>query len=106
MSKAFRPDNILAKGQALIRIRSVDLISCDILSIDFEFHTLIAVSTSLCHNHAKNSKNRVRTEFLRSTGILMVPLFGLVRRLGKSWWVWGAVVTILFLAFVILIAPV
>ncbi|HXY09862.1 MAG TPA: hypothetical protein VEI52_18625 [Terriglobales bacterium] len=22
--------------------------------------------------------------------ILMVPLFGLVRRLGKSWWVWGA----------------
>jgi STE24 endopeptidase len=39
-------------------------------------------------------------------GILMVPLFGLVRRLGKSWWVWGAVVTILFLAFVSLIAPV
>ena len=23
--------------------------------------------------------------------ILVVPLFGLVRRLGKSWWVWGAV---------------
>jgi len=38
--------------------------------------------------------------------ILMVPLFGLVRRLGKRWWTWGAVVTILFLAFVILIAPV
>src|SRR6266481_4439681 len=38
--------------------------------------------------------------------MLMVPLFGLVRRLGKSWWVWGAVVTILFLAFVGLIAPV
>jgi len=39
-------------------------------------------------------------------GILMVPLFGLVRRLGKNWWVWGAVVTVVFLAFVSLIAPV
>ena len=39
-------------------------------------------------------------------GILIVPLFGSVRRLGKSWWVWGAVVTMLFLAFVSLIAPV
>ena len=39
-------------------------------------------------------------------GILLVPLVGLVRRIGKSWWVWGAAVTILFLAFVILISPV
>jgi STE24 endopeptidase len=38
--------------------------------------------------------------------ILVVPLFGLVRRLGKNWWVWGAALTILFAAFVILIAPV
>jgi len=38
-------------------------------------------------------------------GMLMVWLFGLVRRLGKSWWVWGAVVMILFLAFIDLIAP-
>ena len=38
--------------------------------------------------------------------ILMVPLFGLVRRLGTSWWVWGATLTIVFTAFVILIAPV
>ena len=38
--------------------------------------------------------------------ILMVPLFGLVRRLGKSWWVWGSVVTLVFLTFVSLIAPV
>jgi STE24 endopeptidase len=38
--------------------------------------------------------------------ILVVPLFGLVRRLGKNWWVWGAAVTIIFLAFVILISPV
>ncbi len=38
--------------------------------------------------------------------ILMVPLFGLVRRLGKSWWVWGAVVMMVFVAFVSLIAPV
>ena len=38
--------------------------------------------------------------------ILMVPLFGLVRRLGKNWWVWGAVVMIVFAAFVSLIQPV
>ena len=38
--------------------------------------------------------------------ILVIPLFGLVRRLGKSWWVWGAALTVLFFAFVSLIAPV
>jgi STE24 endopeptidase len=38
--------------------------------------------------------------------ILMVPLFGVVRRLGKSWWVWGAALIVLFFAFVSLIAPV
>jgi STE24 endopeptidase len=38
--------------------------------------------------------------------ILVVPLFGLVRKLGRSWWVAGAVLTIVFLAFVSLIAPV
>jgi STE24 endopeptidase len=38
--------------------------------------------------------------------ILVIPLFGLVRRLGTSWWVWGAVLTIVFFAFVALIAPV
>jgi len=38
--------------------------------------------------------------------ILIVPLFGLVRRLGKNWWVWGATLMIVFAAFVSLIAPV
>src|SRR5271169_2978736 len=38
--------------------------------------------------------------------ILVVPLFGLVRRLGKNWWVWGAALMIVFFAFVSLIAPV
>jgi STE24 endopeptidase len=38
--------------------------------------------------------------------ILLVPLFGLVRRLGNNWWVWGAVLTVVFFAFVSLIAPV
>jgi len=38
--------------------------------------------------------------------ILTVPLFGLVRRLGKNWWVWGATLMIVFAAFVSLIAPV
>ena len=38
--------------------------------------------------------------------ILFIPLFALVRRLQKTWWIWGAVVTVLFLAFVSLISPV
>jgi STE24 endopeptidase len=38
--------------------------------------------------------------------ILVVPLFGLVRRLGKGWWVWGAALMLVFFAFVSLIAPV
>lgn len=38
--------------------------------------------------------------------ILLAILFGLVRRLGKSWWVWGSVVSLIFTAFVVLIAPV
>jgi len=38
--------------------------------------------------------------------VLIVPLFGLVRRLGSSWWVWGAALMIVFLAVVSLIAPV
>ncbi len=38
--------------------------------------------------------------------ILVVPLFGLVRRLGRRWWVWGAALMILFSAFVSVIAPV
>lgn len=39
-------------------------------------------------------------------GILVMLLFGIVRRLGKNWWVWGSVISILFLMFVSLIAPV
>lgn len=38
--------------------------------------------------------------------ILIVPLFGLVRRLGKNWWIAGAVLMVVFSAFVSLIAPV
>jgi STE24 endopeptidase len=38
--------------------------------------------------------------------IVIVPLFGLVRRLGRNWWVWGAALVIVFFAFVSLIAPV
>ncbi len=39
-------------------------------------------------------------------GILTILLFGVVRRLPRTWWIWGAVVTILFLVFFILITPV
>ena len=38
--------------------------------------------------------------------ILLVILFGLARRLGKNWWVWGSAVYVIFIAFVLLIAPV
>ncbi|MGH9503887.1 MAG: M48 family metallopeptidase [Terriglobales bacterium] len=38
--------------------------------------------------------------------ILLAALFAVVRRLGKSWWVWGSVVSLIFLAFVVAIAPV
>lgn len=38
--------------------------------------------------------------------VLVVPLFGMVRRLGKAWWVWGAVLAVAFAVFVSLIAPV
>jgi STE24 endopeptidase len=38
--------------------------------------------------------------------ILVIPLFWVVRRLGKNWWVWGAAVMIVFAAFTSLIGPV
>ena len=39
-------------------------------------------------------------------GLLAMLLFGVVRRLPRTWWIWGAVVTILFLIFTVLISPV
>jgi STE24 endopeptidase len=38
--------------------------------------------------------------------ILLTLLFWVVRRLGKNWWVWSAVVVMVFQVFVALIAPV
>ncbi len=39
-------------------------------------------------------------------GIIAVILFGIVRRLTRTWWIWGAIATIAFVVFVVLIAPV
>jgi STE24 endopeptidase len=39
-------------------------------------------------------------------GILMVLLFGIVRRLQRTWWIWASVVTICFMIVTVLIAPV
>jgi STE24 endopeptidase len=39
-------------------------------------------------------------------GVIAMALFGVVRRLSRTWWIWGAVVTTAFLAFVVMIAPV
>lgn len=38
--------------------------------------------------------------------IIVTLLFGVVRRLQRTWWIWGAVVSVLFFVFVILIGPV
>ena len=39
-------------------------------------------------------------------GLIVIILFGIVRRLPQTWWIWGAVVTTAFTVFVALIAPV
>ena len=39
-------------------------------------------------------------------GLLMIILVGIVRRLPRTWWIWGAVATNIFLVFVVLISPV
>ena len=38
-------------------------------------------------------------------GIAIVILFAIVRRLGRTWWVWGAVASVIFLTITALIAP-
>src|SRR6185295_15907564 len=38
--------------------------------------------------------------------MITVALFGVVRRLRRTWWIWGSVVFIIFAIFGILIAPV
>ena len=39
-------------------------------------------------------------------GILAMLLFGIVRRLPRTWWIWGAIVTSLFMVFSVMIVPV
>src|SRR5258705_7901916 len=39
-------------------------------------------------------------------GIAVIVLYWVVRRLGKNWWVWGALASIVFQAIIVLIAPV
>jgi STE24 endopeptidase len=39
-------------------------------------------------------------------GVLMIVLVGIVRRLPNTWWIWGAVVTIVFFIMTILIFPI
>jgi STE24 endopeptidase len=39
-------------------------------------------------------------------GLLAMLLFGVVRRLPRTWWIWGAAVTTVFLIFTVLITPV
>ena len=39
-------------------------------------------------------------------GLLMMALYGVVRRAPRTWWIWGAATFIVFMMFLILIAPV
>lgn len=39
-------------------------------------------------------------------GIIVVALFGIVRKLPRTWWIWGAIVTMIFVVFSVMIAPV
>jgi STE24 endopeptidase len=39
-------------------------------------------------------------------GIAVMGLYRLVRRLGKNWWIWGAVAAVIFQAIIIVVAPV
>ena len=39
-------------------------------------------------------------------GVAMVALFAVVRRLPRTWWIWGAVVSIVLVVFMIMIVPV
>jgi STE24 endopeptidase len=39
-------------------------------------------------------------------GLIGVALFAVVRRLPRTWWIWGSLVTLLFLIFTALISPV
>ena len=39
-------------------------------------------------------------------GVVTMVLFGLVRRLPRTWWVWGAIVSACFLVIFVMIAPV
>ena len=38
--------------------------------------------------------------------LLVTALLGVVRRLGRNWWIWGAAISVVFAAFIFLIAPV
>jgi STE24 endopeptidase len=39
-------------------------------------------------------------------GLVVTLLFGVVRKLPRTWWIWGAVVTIFLMATIVMIAPV
>ena len=39
-------------------------------------------------------------------GLVAMALFAIVRKLQKSWWIWGAVVSVAFLVIVVMIGPV
>jgi len=38
--------------------------------------------------------------------LLLIPLYGVFRKAPKTWWMWGSVIGVVFMMFIILIAPV
>jgi len=39
-------------------------------------------------------------------GLATILLYGVVRRLGRNWWIWGSVVGVILIIFAVLISPV
>jgi STE24 endopeptidase len=77
----------------------------------------LAIYEGYIREHKYGLSNQTFGEWMRDQAVMLavgivlgaifiVLVFGLVRRLGKNWWVWGAVASVVFIAFLALIAPV
>ena len=72
-----------------------------------------ATTTAVAEDHAaKNNGYSVATDPVPRAlglvlgGVVAVALFGIVRRLPRTWWIWGAIVSMFFLMVGVAIAPI
>jgi STE24 endopeptidase len=77
----------------------------------------LAMYTEFTREHAFGLSNMSMNEWLKEsaislgvgclmTGIFLVGLYGVIRRTGESWWIWGSAVAVIFVSFGALIGPV